>query len=387
VKVAMLVMNDMRADARVDREAAALAAAGHSVTVVALRAPDAADVEARAGYHIRRVAEYGAAGWRRPLAKIGHGRERIRRFTAAAVALGPEVVHAHDSDTLAAAGAAVRSSGARFVYDAHELFPDMLQEHGLRGSPPIQWYWRRVERTWVPRADAVIAVSPGIAAELARRYHVYATVLANVPPLAEASPSRRLRRELGLGPSVPLVLYQGVLIPGRGLTRLVRAMATVPAAVLVVQGFGPEEAAMRTTAESAGLGERVRFMGRIEPAQLHEYACGADVGVVIYEHTTLNNYLAAPNKLYAYLMAGLPVAASDFPGLAGVVQKEGVGAVFDPASEAAIAAAVRGILGEPALLQAMRARARELAVTRYNWDVEQGGLLELYERLTARSTA
>jgi glycosyltransferase involved in cell wall biosynthesis len=383
----MLVMNDMRADARVDREASALASAGHEVTVLALRSPDASGSEERPGFLVRRVADYSTATWARAWVKLSEGRARTREMTEAAVGLRPDVVHAHDSDTLEAGVAAASATGATLVYDAHELYPDMLQEHGMQGSPPVQAYWRRIERRCVPRADAVITVSDGLAGELARRFGVAPVVVANVPALTPVSTTGRLRRELDLAADVPLAIYQGVLISGRGLDRLVRAWTCVPDAVLVIQGFGPAEAGMRDMAAAAAATDRVRFMGRIAPGDLHEYACGADVGIVIYERTTLNNYLAAPNKLFAYLMAGLAVASSDFPGLARIVTGQGAGTVFDPADEASIARAVSELFSDPPALASMRARARKAAERTYNWDIEKLKLLALYERLAARSTS
>jgi glycosyltransferase involved in cell wall biosynthesis len=326
----MLVMNDMRADARVDREASALADAGHDVTVLALRSREVPDDEPRAGFRIRRVADYATATWARPWAKVREGRARTVALSDAAIAICPDVVHAHDSDTLRAGATAASATGATLVYDAHELYPDMLQEHGLQGSAPVQAYWRQVERRRVPHADAVITVSEGLAGELARRFGVAPVVVSNVPALAPVTATGRLRRELGLEAGTALAIYQGVLVPGRGLERLIGAWADVPDAVLAVQGFGPLESAMRKAADEAGVADRVRLMGRVAPGDLHEYACGADVGIVIYEHTSLNNYLAAPNKLFAYTMAGLAVAASDFPGLSSAVIGEGIGAVFDP---------------------------------------------------------
>ena len=128
-------------------------------------------------------------------------------------------------------------------------------------------------------------------------------------------------------------------------------------------------------------------MGRMPSDELHEYACGADIGVVIYEHTTLNNYLAGPNKLYSYLMAGLPIAASDFPGIREVVAGGEVGALFDPANEASISTALRGLLGDLEARAAMGTRARYLAETKYNWDLEKRKLLDVYDQLAARSTS
>lgn len=143
---------------------------------------------------------------------------------------------------------------------------------------------------------------------------------------------------------------------------------------------------MRAKVESLGAQDAVRFMGRIAAPDLHEYACGADAGVVIYEQTTLNNYLAGPNKLYSYLMAGLPVASSHFPGLAEVVEAERVGATFDPASVDSIAAALRTLVEDASARKEMGARARRLAETKYNWDIEKLKLLALYESLDASAS-
>lgn len=380
----MLVLNDMTADARVDREAAALADAGHDVTVLALRSGDLSATELRRGYAVRRVADYTTATWRNPLGKVQQSRARRRAFLRVGVELQPDVVHAHDTDTLAVGARLAELLWTPLVYDAHELYPDMLSEFGHGGSWPVQAYWKCVERRCVPRARAVITVSDGLAGELRKRFGVEAEVLRNVPQLEPIEDRSRLRGELDMADDPrPLFIYQGVLIPGRGLVSLIEAVAQVPGLVLAVQGFGPEEGAMRARAEALGLDDRVRFMGKRPASELHAYACGADAGVVIYEHTTLNNYLAGPNKLYAYLMAGLPIAASGFPGLAEVVEGESVGFTFDPASVDSIAKVLEALANDPHHRERMGSRARHLAETKFTWDTEKQKLLAIYDRLDA----
>lgn len=378
--VVMLVNNDMTADARVHREAEALGLAGYDVTVLALRGAGLPDAEQREGYRLRRVADSSTASWRRPLAKARQTRGRSVSMTREAIAIRPDVVHAHDSDTLAAASRVRAACGSMLVYDAHELYPDMLAEHGLRGSWPVQTYWTQLERHLVPLVDASITVSGLVASELTRRFGVDPVVLRNVPKLESLVVPSPLRDELpDLGGRI-VCLYQGVLVPGRGLETLVDAVALLPNVVLAVQGFGPAEDAVRQRAASLGIEGRVYMMGRKAPELLHAYACGADVGVVIYEHTSLNNYLAAPNKLYSYLMAGLPVASSNFPGLAAVVEGLDVGATFDPSSAGSIAHALDTIATADDRL-GMAARARQSAEVEFNWDHEAKRLLALYAQL------
>ncbi len=380
MNVVMLLHNDMRGDARVMREAETLSSAGYEVTVLCLRGEGLPDIEERDGYSIRRVADAGSATWRQPARKVGENLGRTAKMVAAASELKPDVVHCHDTDTLPAGVQVKQATGVSLVYDAHELFPDMLSGHG-RSLPFVQMYWRAIEKRVVPQADAVITVNDSRAGVLRERYGVSAHVVRSVPEVEPLLRTDRLRAELGISSDIAIVLYQGGLIGGRALTRLAAAMRDVDDAVLVFQGAGSEEPAMRSVVESQDLADRVILAGWVRPEELHEYACGADVGVVIYENTSLNNYHAAPNKLYAYLMAGLPMVASDFPGLREIVIGEDVGGVFDPSSAESIAAAMRGLLGEPVRLAQMSDRARELAESRYNWGMESQRLLQAYETL------
>ena len=95
--------------------------------------------------------------------------------------------------------------------------------------------------------------------------------------------------------------------------------------------------------------------------------------------------LSTPNKLFEALAAGVPVAASDFPGFRTIVidNPEGpLGELFDPTSPASIGAAIRRILElPPAEYEAMAARLAHAALERWNWETESAKLVELYGRL------
>jgi glycosyltransferase involved in cell wall biosynthesis len=77
------------------------------------------------------------------------------------------------------------------------------------------------------------------------------------------------------------------------------------------------------------------------------------------------------------------VAASDFPGLSEVVEGDEVGVTFSPDVTESIATALQRITDDRAGMREMARRARHLAETKYNWDIEKQTLLELYERLDA----
>ncbi len=300
------------------------------------------------------------------------------------VGLNPHVVHCHDSDTLVTGYAAARRVGARVVYDAHELFPDSLTQHPIRGTWPIRTYWRLLEHWLVPRTDAVITVSNGLADILYRRYGVLATVVCNVPHLESVVDRGQLREELGIGDDQIVLLYQGVLIVGRVVLPLVDVVSRIPNVVLVVQGYGPLEEKLRVRAETLGVSDRVHLMGRVEPEDLHRYACGADIGTVLADGITLNHKYCRSNKLFNYFMAGLPVLATNLPETAEIIRGADTGRMVADNGVEAIVHAIDGFINSPEQRRDMGRRARALAESRYNWSVESQQLLKVYEQVLSK---
>jgi glycosyltransferase involved in cell wall biosynthesis len=104
--------------------------------------------------------------------------------------------------------------------------------------------------------------------------------------------------------------------------------------------------------------------------------------VMAIQPTSLNHRYTTPQKLFEALAAGVPVVASDLPGMADVVRATDAGVLCDPTSPASIAAAIRQVLDQPpADLAAMRERAKRAAHDTYNWDRQVTTLFEVYRRL------
>jgi len=91
--------------------------------------------------------------------------------------------------------------------------------------------------------------------------------------------------------------------------------------------------------------------------------------------------LSLGNKVFEYLMAGLPVVASDIASHAALAAETGVLAVCDPTSPAAIAAAIRSLLQDERRRQQLGAEARRWAETKYNAAPEMARLVAGYAAL------
>jgi glycosyltransferase involved in cell wall biosynthesis len=292
-----------------------------------------------------------------------------------------DVVHAHDLNTMPAAWVIARRTGARLVFDAHELYADVstLSDRERR-------VWRLIERTLIRKADAVITVCTSIADELVRRHAIAPpTVVLNCPVHedAQAAPGA-LAKAAGLEAHVPIVLYQGGFAAHRGLPDLVRAAADVPGAAFVLMGWGTLEPVLRDLVAELELGDRVRIVPPVAPSDLLKHTAGATIGVIPYVPHGLNNRYTTPNKLFEYINAGVPVLGSHLPELERFILGCEVGRTFQPGDAADLAAALNLMLGDEAALDRQR-RAAARARTDLTWESQEKTLFEVYGHLGLRT--
>jgi glycosyltransferase involved in cell wall biosynthesis len=368
----MLLHKSVVQDSRVRREASALAAAGHDVVVLEL-----ATVERDRLDGFRRSSVLPPGRLRR-LPFHAHRALLAWTFARAVVRERPDVIHAHDAAMLVPGLVGARITGARLVYDTHELATGVPYREGF-----WTWFVDRIERLALPRTAAVITVSDGIAARLVDRYRLRATpvVLRNVCAL-EGGGTGGLRASVGLPGGARVVLHQGAPAEGRGCDVLIRATGRIPGVDLVFLGDGAPAyvAELRALAAREGIASRVHFSPSVPLADLLANTGEADVGVTLLQDTCENHHLALPNKLFEYLAAGVPVVAAALPEVARIVDGYGVGATVAQDDPDAVAAGIDRVLAERAVSDALLTRTRAAAEA-LSWRHERHRLLELYERL------
>ena len=141
-----------------------------------------------------------------------------------------------------------------------------------------------------------------------------------------------------------VVLFLGLTMPGRGIAELCRAIGEVPGAVLVVAGFGTDYERYQAEAAALPHADRIFFPGGVAPADILPLIASADISAMPVQGDTLNHQLNTPTKLFDAMGAGVPVVASDLPGMGPIVRATGCGELCDPDSPTDIARAIRVIL-------------------------------------------
>jgi glycosyltransferase involved in cell wall biosynthesis len=270
--------------------------------------------------------------------------------------------------------------GGRTIYDSRDVY---MESRNLATAPrPIRAALSWLERRWARRADRVITVNRSYAHLLAARFGIAEpAIVMNCPPawMPPTPPPDHIRRAVGLGRETAIVLYQGQLISERGIEQAMDAILDVPGAALVLLGYGDWEARLRAAAAAPPYAGRVFVLPAVRPEELVSWTASADVMVMPIQPTTMNHRYTTPQKLFEAIAAGVPVVASDLPGMAEIVTEIGAGALCDPTSPASIAEAIRRTLEvDPGARGATRARILAAAHARYSWESQVGTLAAIY---------
>jgi glycosyltransferase involved in cell wall biosynthesis len=388
VRVLVLVENlSVPFDRRVWQECRSLLVAGYEVVVVCPQGEtvDRAAYERCEGVEIHRyplspakggtaeyVREYATALWhsRRLVLRLA----RQRRF---------DVVHAcNPPDLLLLAAQPLRRKGAAFVFDHHDLVPELYLSKFDRGCDLLFWILRGTERLALSLADVVLATNESyrrIAVGRGGKRSEDVFVVRNGPDLARLRPSDAdpsLRRG-----GRYLLAYVGLMGRQDGIDHALRALALLRARRTdwhaVFAGDGDALPEMRALAGSLGLTDAVEFVGRLEDDALRTLLSTCDLGLAPEPATPLNE-LSTFVKIAEYMAMARPVVAYDLPETRATAGN--AAAYAEPNDEASFARRIDELLddseGRSRLARAGRARVEELL----SWEHSERNLHAAYKR-------
>lgn len=385
-KVCIVQYNASKFLTRVDRAARALAGEGWEVVLVAIKDDETPAFEDRGDYVVKRVTLKARKLPKWPLVRVLRHVEAVARTFAQAYRERADVYNPRDAEPLLVTWLAARLRRARLVYDSDELCLD-------RNKPVTRKrWWRfamfRYERFFCRHADAIVTTDIGRAEIIAERYDVpLPIVVLNVPEkLAEVEPDEEFR-SAALRGRARLLIYQGVVIENRGIPEMIEAMRFIDDCALAIVGYGHRLDEYREFLVTSRLADRVTFFDAVPFDRMMRYTAAADIGMIPLIAKCLSYRYAAPNKLFEYMMVGLPVVVSDLPEMARVVNENRIGTLItEPIDPVSIADAVERLLENGSdKLASMGVRAREAVLERYNWEIERERFLGVYRGLELTS--
>lgn len=406
----MLLPERFPPDIRVEKEAASLSAAGHSITLLCRGGPAEPVRETIEGIDVRRLRTD------RLFAGLGGLLDGVRYVsTAVHPAWVRAVSDIHTTDAIDAIHVhdlpLVKTGlhlGERYripvIADLHENYPEAARQiQRMRGWREIArspddlvqrvffapWRLKRLERDGVRHADRTITVC-----EEARAHYLRD---CDADPSAVKIVSNTVDREVFDSETPPttalpfdpagsfVVSYIGNFTRHRGLDTLIEGFArlaeTTSDARLVLVGKGNDAyvAGLKRLARSLGVRERVQFTGWVDFADVPGYVAASDVCVVPHAPTP-HTETTIPHKLFQYMAMGVPVVVTDVPPLSRIVERTQSGLVT-PADDGAAMGAVLDELTDADRAHELGENGRRAVEREYNWERDGRRLRMLYDEL------
>jgi glycosyltransferase involved in cell wall biosynthesis len=387
-KALVLVENlSVPLDRRVWQEATSLTKAGFRVFVVCPRGTkmDREPIEHLEGVTIYRypltpaaagpsgyIREYGQAFW--------HTARLVRRL---AREHGLDVVQAcNPPDFLLAAAWPLKRRGSAFIFDQHDLVPELYLSRFGRGKDALYQTICRVERLAFRLADVVMSTNESyrqIALTRGRKRDADVFVVRSAPDLArfrQRDPEVALRRG-----KQHLISYLGVMGPQDGVDHALHALAAVREHRqdwhAIFMGGGDMLEAMRSLSEQLGIAEMVEFPGRVPDDYVARVLSSSDVCLAPDPKNPLND-VSTMNKIVEYMAMSRPIVSYD---LREARVSAGDAALYARSNDvASFATAVERLLDNPTLRARMGATGRARVENELSWQHSERALLSAYER-------
>ena len=296
---------------------------------------------------------------------------------------GFDVLHAcNPPDTFWLLARAWRLTGVRFIFDHHDLAPDMFAAKFGRNTGllhrPLLW----LERQSLRAADVVMATNDShkrVAINRGGKRPGDVYIVRSGPDLARFRihpPDPRYRRG-----KPHLVVYLGEICKQDGVDAMVRAVQLLAGerddfAALFVGG-GPHQPAIKAYAAEQGIAAISHFTGRVSDDELCRILSSATLGIDPDPKTPWSDQ-STMNKVIEYMFFGLPVVAFDLHETR--VSAAAAAHYAEPNSERALADGIAALLDDPArragMAQTGQRRVREILA----WQHSVAPLLAAYEQ-------
>jgi glycosyltransferase involved in cell wall biosynthesis len=390
-RVLMLLENgSFLGDVRVSHEANALVSAGYKVSVICVRRQQRPWREAVGDVHVYRFpAPPGGDSFLGYILEYGYAMLAI--FALSLLVLvreGFDVVHAHcPPDTFALIGGFYKVLGKRFVFDHHDLGPEMYYYARFKEGGNRRVYDALVafEKLSCRLADRVIATNDSFKAVEMERGGVpedRITVVRNGPDLEmlqPIAPDPVLRQRAGT-----ILGYVGTIGPQDGLDYLLRALHHLVYDLdrrdlfCVIMGSGKALPRLTALAEELAVDEYIWLTGRVGPEVRDRYLAATDI-CLDPDPSNPSNDRCTMIKMMEYMALGKPTVAFDLPEHRVTAQDAAVYARDN--DELEFARLIAMLMDDPALRQRMGQIGRQRIEEGLAWPYQAEQLVAAYEAL------
>ena len=369
IKVCYFTSKDAN-DIRVfHKECISLVKAGYDVTMVC---PNAEDKEEQ-GVHIRSV-KYNEQGDYARFTKLP------KLLYKKALEIDADIYHFNDPASIRY-GAKLKKAGKKVVFDAFEDHGSLWMNRGsgIKGllNNAIGVWYERYEQKQCAKFDAILCC-----------YHWTKDRLQKVNPIVElvfnfpiVEPGI-IQQPKGVNSFSPTICYAGTISDAWNIPIVIDAIEDSNVQFKLA-GWCSEN--LMSLMKTLGGWQNVQFFGKLSKQNVIEKVYDhSDIGIALYHYSPLCHGKVgnmSNNKLFEYMLMGMPVICTDFDLWKDVVEKNHCGICVNPSDKIAIRNAIEYIAGHPDEAIEMGLNGQRVVLDEYNWASQEKILLDVYKRI------
>ena len=289
-----------------------------------------------------------------------------------ALELDAKVYHLHDPE-LIYVGLKLKKVGKKVIFDSHEDVPkQILAKHYLNDfvKKILFFIYSKYELKALKKLDYVIAATPFIRDKFLKA-GIKSIDVNNFPKFEEFKDVEPEFKEKN-------ICYIGTLYKTRGIKEIVKAVEKLDIKLIIAGKFYDKE--YEKEVRSLKGWDKVDYRGFVNKDEIKKILKNSIAGLVTL-YPTPSYVEAYPVKMFEYMAAGIPVIASDFPLYKKFVEKEKCGICVNPLDEYEIKEAIKKITNNLELAKQMGKNGKNAVKNKYNWDIEERKLFEVYEKV------
>jgi len=377
-KIVLIVLNNFVNDIRVYKECKSLSLAGYDAIVVSLHDNNLNEFETINGIKVHRI-KLKTRKWskHKPIQFIKYI-EFIIKFIK--IYKNYDIFHCNDLNTLPI-GVLIKkyfNKNAKILYDAHEY---EIERSG--NSKYEKKILKIIENKLIKYANKIITVSESIANEYVNLYKIdKPLIIYNAPNYVNITKTNILREIFGINNNQKIFLFQGGLSKGRGIELILNSFIQIyekseeynnlPVVIFIGDGFYKDK-----IIELASRYKNIYYCKPVSPFELLNYSSSADFGLCLYENINLNHFYALPNKIFEYMMAEIPIIASNLYEISQFIEKNGLGIIIEPNTFNLIQAVFKIINFEESEFKEKIKKAKCV----FNWENQEKIFTQIYKEL------
>lgn len=312
-RIIVSVTNDLSTDQRVDKVCNTLHNNNFDVLLIGRKLPNSFDLHRK--YNTKRINLLFNKGF------LFYAEFNFRLFFLLLFSK-KDVLLSNDLDTLLANFLVSKIQRKKLIYDSHELFTEVPE---LIDKPFVKSIWLTLESWILPQLKNCYTVCQSIADFYNTKYNTSFKVIKNFP----------VKKEVQKGEfpfyseENKIIIYQGALNKGRGLELMIETMQHLNNTIFVIVGHGDILESLHRKVAQEKLTDKVKFLGRVSPEELHKTTPSAHLGISLEEDLGLNYRFALPNKIFDYIQAEVPVLVSNLPEMKHIVLSSKIGEIVE----------------------------------------------------------